>query len=262
MKTYSILLSSSPTQGAKNVSPDGSSFEVFLDNAIFLKGREQSEIYVHEASIWYTSPNITTSNNKLYIAYGAVPVNYVLTFDTGLYSFSALSSQLQVLLANAGIPNILTLIANDSTQKAGFTFNDSDISLDFTGDLTHPDNIGNIVGFTTASIITALNGQTVYGNDIARFNQLQYYLITCSLVKTGLPINNQSKKIIAKIVPPLGTQVGSQIPFLPVRPVYIRDDSLLNKNMSNFSIQLLDQDGVPINTLGESYSLILSFRYK
>jgi hypothetical protein len=70
MKETSFILSSDPTQGALNVSPDGSYFEVQLNDGGLQIPKDATECYlsVVEANAWWTIPNVIAGvNDKVYI---------------------------------------------------------------------------------------------------------------------------------------------------------------------------------------------------
>lgn len=66
---FTMIVSSDPLGGARNVSADGSSFEVQLDQAFELpKDAINAQLSVQEATVWWTVPNILTGiNDKMYI---------------------------------------------------------------------------------------------------------------------------------------------------------------------------------------------------
>ena len=105
----SLLVTSDPSQGAVNVSSDGSSFEIQLDEPIEVpKDALNVNVSVEEATIWWSIPNIITGvNDKIYI-YGdndvAVPVPqlFVITIAQGLYDLTGLNNSVQSGLETLG----------------------------------------------------------------------------------------------------------------------------------------------------------------
>ena len=64
----SLLLSSDPQGGAINRSPDGSYFEVQLQDGIKVPEKAiNCQLSCESAEVWYTIPNVTSENNKLYV---------------------------------------------------------------------------------------------------------------------------------------------------------------------------------------------------
>ena len=257
LQTFEIICSSSTDLGAVNRTPDGSTFTIQLKKPIEINGKKMGLIFAKDATVWFNTPNLVSgTNSELYL--DIATVKYTLSFDSGLYSFSTLNSQLEVLLANQGISGAITFIPNTSTQKVGIKFNIANVTVEFNG---KTDTIGKIIGFTDNLDKTATIGQTVYGNTTADFAVLQYYLITCDLLKNGIPINNVNRAILVRVVPPVGTKVGSQIFHQPINPSKIRDDTILGRSIDSMRFSLLNQNGVEINTLGEDFTVTVAFEY-
>ena len=64
----SLLLSSDPQGGAINRSSDGSYFEVQLQDGIKIPEKAiNCQLSCESAEVWWTIPNVTSENNKLYV---------------------------------------------------------------------------------------------------------------------------------------------------------------------------------------------------
>lgn len=72
----SMIVSSDPSQGASNVSPDGAYFEVQLEDGIMIPSDALNvNISVEESTLWWVVPNIITGvNDKMYITGEDAPV--------------------------------------------------------------------------------------------------------------------------------------------------------------------------------------------
>ena len=90
----SIIVSSDANGGAKNVSSDGSYFEIQLEDGLKIpKEALNVNISVIESSIWWTVPNILTDvNDKLYFNYEGQ--HHVVIIPQGLYTFSSLKTEI------------------------------------------------------------------------------------------------------------------------------------------------------------------------
>ena len=67
----SLLVSSDPAQGASNVSQDGSSFEIQLDDPIVIpRDALNVTVSVEEASVWWVVPNIISDENDTFYVFG------------------------------------------------------------------------------------------------------------------------------------------------------------------------------------------------
>ena len=145
-KQNSYIFSSNPENGAVNVSTDGSSFSVQLNNPVTIPAEAvYATLEVVQANVWWTVFNISAAhkNNKLhfYTDYtspdGGVPPsspNFIITIEDGLYGREELQSVLARELSNLALPtNLFTLTGDASTQKTILSFNyDAAVSIDFT----------------------------------------------------------------------------------------------------------------------------------
>ena len=127
-RKVSFFFSSDPAAGSQALSADGDSFSVNLSPPLKIpKNALSCEFYVPQASIWNTSPNISSSfsNNtfKFTTSAAAAPGTYTITFPEGLYSLEAIGSYLSAQFVNLSLPaNLFTLSGNDSTSQTVITF--------------------------------------------------------------------------------------------------------------------------------------------
>ena len=64
----SMIVSSDSANGALHKSADGSYFEINFDDPLMIpKDAKNITLSVQESTVWWVIPNITSSNNKLYI---------------------------------------------------------------------------------------------------------------------------------------------------------------------------------------------------
>ena len=137
-KQVSLLFSSSPENGAQNVSADGSSFDVVLSSPLQIpRAAVTCSLSVIQASIWNTSPNISPDfNNNIFnftTSNVANPGTHNIVFPEGLYSLDGFNGYISTFFTNNGLPsNLIVLTADDSTQKTVLTFLDAGDSVDFT----------------------------------------------------------------------------------------------------------------------------------
>ena len=81
-----IIVSSDPTQGAFNVSPDGSYFEIKLEDGGIQIPKDATQCYLscEEATVWWTVPNVITGvNDHVYIR-GPSAVEIVTDINLGI----------------------------------------------------------------------------------------------------------------------------------------------------------------------------------
>ena len=123
-KQFSMYFSSNPLTGATNVSADGSSFSVQLNQALAIPSEAVScSIRVVQASVWNVSYNISAAFGNNVFNYTTGGVNYNIVIPDGLYSLSGLNSYLQTQFVNSGLAaNLITITGDDATQRVILTF--------------------------------------------------------------------------------------------------------------------------------------------
>lgn len=259
-----LLVSSDPSQGAENLVDNGSTFEISLNYPLDIPERAKNcYIVCPETTIWWSIPNIETGVNDdftiTYTAAGGSPIIFSIQIPQGLYNITNLDSTIKRLLVNEGAPpDIITLSGDNSTQKSVIkvvidTFDS--LSIDFT-----PSNsVASILGFNPAVIGPYSGTENVFSDNIAKFNTLDYLLIKSDIVSTGLRVNNQYSGIINHItidVPP-----GSQIINRPFHPPKIPCNELVGNKIKTLRFYLTDQNGAPVNTNGEYWSVRFYIEY-
>jgi hypothetical protein len=263
-RVESFIVSSDPANGAKNLSADGSTFTVQLNNPIAIpQAATNCTLEVIQASIWYTTPNISAAlgNNQFVVVYNDLygPVVTTITIPDGLYSRSALNNLLQLEFVNEGLPaDVIELAENSSTQQTVLIFNYVDYQVDFTG----PNTCREILGFDSRLVPlapTTIVGQSEPSDNIAVFNTLNSYLISSNLIGNGIPVNDSGRNIITRV--PISAKPGSQINYSPYNPIRTSARNLIGKSMNQFDVWLTDQRGQKLDTFNEYYSAVLILRY-
>ena len=270
-KELSYIFSSDPANGAKNVSADGSSFSVQLNEPIMIPAEAISAtLEVQSANIWWVVPNISEAlgNNKLYLHSEYVPTDrvlpgeypdYTFTIPDGLYDLDTLSEAISRQYASMGLPaNLITLTADDSTQKVVLTLNYIDPTwLDFT----QANTFREILGFDARLAPTSpqITGYHELGDNIARFNTISSFLINSDIISNGIPVNSTSAGTIADVL--IDVLPGSLINYTPVVTVKSNANELIGKAKNFFSFRLTDQTRNIVNTNGEYYNFTVIIKY-
>jgi hypothetical protein len=270
-KQLSYIFSSNPDNGAINVSPDGSTFSVQLNQPIAIPAEAiHATLEVQSANVWWTIPSVSArlGNNKLYIYSewitpdGGIPPNYPnyeITIADGLYSLDGLSAAIGRELANQTLPsNLISLSGDDSTQRTIITFNYSQpTALDFT----RVDTFREILGFNARSVPVTPKpaGFSEYSDNVAEFNQISSFLINTDLISDGIPVNNTSSGTIANVL--IDVVPGKLINYTPVISVKANADELIGKSKNFFTFRLTDQDRGVVDTNSEYYSLTVIIKY-
>jgi hypothetical protein len=262
----SLLASSNPNSGAVNVSPDGSEFTIQLEDGLEIpKDALNSTLEVQEATVWWTVPNIITGqNDKLYItALSNVDVltPYVITLPQGLYDQPALNVAVQRELETQGAKidpePVLTILADDSTQKIILRFAYLNTQVDFT----QVDTFREILGF--GAQIVGPNAQAplnYLAPNVAQFNQVNYFLIHSDLTSRGIRFNNTYNQTISQVL--IDVAPGSQITSKPFNPARIEANELVGQRRNRIRFWLTDDQNRAVNTNGEIFSCRVVFRYQ
>jgi hypothetical protein len=99
----------------------------------------------------------------------------------------------------------------------------------------------------------------IQAQNIASFNQVNYFLIHSDLTNRGIRFNNTYNQTIGQVlidVPP-----GSQITSTPYNPARISAQELAGAKRSNLRFWLTDDKNRRIDTNGENWSARISIRF-
>ena len=261
----SMLVSSDPQAGASNISPDGSYFEVQLQDGLKIPSDALNvNIEVEEASVWWVVPNIITGeNNRMYISgpnTADVLTTFSITIPQGLYDLSGLNQAVLRELENIGAkidPDpLINMTPDEATQKVAIRFNYSTVSIDFT----QVDTPREILGFNALTYGPFPTVPTsVLAPNVAQFNQVNYFLLHSDLTNKGIRFNNNYNQTISQIlidVPP-----GSQITSKPFNPAKISAQELAGTNRTNLRFWLTDDRNRRVNTNGEYFTARIVIHY-
>lgn len=254
-----IIIDSDVNAGAINKSADGSSFEIQLEDPIQIPISATSvTVQVQEALVWWVIPNIITGVNDAFSIDDGVGGPFGIVVPQGLYDLSSLQQSVEsAIIAATGPPGMFTFIADNATQKVVIRINQIGVSIDFTGATTFRD----ILGFNSQVLgPTAVSTTDFPGDNVAAFNQIDFFLIHSDLVSRGIRVNNQYDQTIAQVlidVPP-----GSQIVSTPFNPPKSPAWELIGATRNRIRFWLSDQTGAAVNTNSENWSARLIIEYE
>jgi len=262
---YSIplLLSSDTTSGAYNLNTGNSRWDVdFAQDVQIPQGAKNITVSVSNATIWYTSANISASlgNNKFYLDVDTDAV-YTVTLADGLYDLSALAHAINVSLVNQGLASdIITFTADTSTQRVVINLSVAGLRIDFTGANACNTELGFSAAVNPAAYTTAV--ASIYGDTEAALNSVDYFLIHSSLVTGGIPINGKSTSVVARVL--IDTSPGSQILYEPQVPVHVTAQHLAGSSVHRLHTWITTQDGVTLPVFGanDQASVLLNIQYQ
>lgn len=268
----SLLVSSDPGQGALNVSADGSAFEIQLDDAIQVPDDALNvNVSVEEATVWWVVPNVLTGINDTFYIFGdddstpAVPKLFTVVVAQGLYDLPGLNAAVQSGLEKLGartldgvVPlSLINITSDDSTQRVVIRFNYPNVTVDFNQAQTMRDILGFQPVVLGPFVSAPLN---ISATGVAALNTVNYFLIACDLVNTGIRFNNRYNQVISQVL--IDVSPGSQIISRPFNPARSDASHLSGANRSNLRFRLTDDKLRPVNTNGEYWTARVVIRYQ
>lgn len=266
----SLLVSSDPSQGASNVSSDGSSFEIQLEEPIEIpKDAVNITTSVEEATVWWTVPNVIESQNDTFYVFGdradgGAAQLFTVKIETGLYDLTGLNNSLQTGLEKAGAKvldgttskPLIQLAPDDATQKVLIRFNYTNVYVDFQP----ADTLRDILGFNATQVGPfAAAPVNELAPNVAAFNSVNYFLIASDLVQKGIRFNNRYNQIVSQVL--INVAPGSQIISTPFNPAKIPSNELAGSKRTNLRFRLTDDKLRPVNTNNEYFTARVVIRY-
>ena len=259
----SMIVSSDPTNGASNISPDGSYFEVQLQDGLSVpKDALNVNISVEEATIWWSVPNVITGeNDKLYITGPDtldVLQNFVLTIPQGLYDLTgineAMARELEAAGAKIDPEPLITFSPDEATQRVQMRFNYGTVSIDFT----QTDTPRVILGFD-AQVYSPVPTNPILAPNVAAFNRINFFLIHSDMTNKGIRFNNNYNQTIGQVL--IDVAPGSQIVSRPFNPAKINAPELAGTTRTNLRFWLTDDEDRRVNTNNEYWSARIVINY-
>ena len=95
--------------------------------------------------------------------------------------------------------------------------------------------------------------------NIAKFNQVNYFLIHSDLVPEGIRINGSFEQTIMQVL--ISVSPGSQIVSTPYNPPRISCPNLAGSFVNRAKFWLTDDKFRLVNTNGEAYSVRIAIRW-
>jgi hypothetical protein len=264
-KEENFLATSDPDAGARNVSADGSRFEIQFEDALQIpKEAINVQIVVEEATIWWVIPNIIEGvNDKIYITVPNVAdvlTAYVVVIPQGLYDLSGLNQSILRELSNQGAKidptDTVLLSADEATQKVEIVL----LYLGSQVDFTPVDTFREILGFDSQVIgPTIIAPSTKIADNVAAFNQVNYFLIHSDLTNKGIRFNNSYNQSVSQVL--IDVAPGSQIISKPFNPARINAQELAGAKRTNIRFWLTDDKDRLVNTNGEYFTARVVIKY-
>ena len=266
----SLLVSSDPSQGATNVSADGSSFEIQLEEPIHIPvDAVNITTSVEEATVWWVVPNVNENVNDTFYVFGdradGGPAQlFTVKIETGLYDLTGLNNSLQTGLEKAGAKvldgtapkPLIQLAPDDATQKVLIRFNYPNVYVDFQP----ADTLREILGFNAIQVGPfAAAPVNELAPNVASFNTVNYFLIASDLVQKGIRFNNRYNQIVSQVL--INVSPGSQIISTPFNPAKVPSNELAGSKRTVLRFRLTDDKLRPVNTNKEYFTARVVIRY-
>jgi hypothetical protein len=264
-KHINMMFSSSPAQGATDISVDGSKFTVSLNGVIGLPDERSmvkgsATLAVTGASILNNASNISASIGNNIFSWYEGGTQHSATIPDGLYGVVELNAAMsRALVLEGSNASAITISGDTATNKIILNV-EPNFQL-ICDDTIAPGNFRGILGFDEAVLpnAPAESPVVIYGDNIAAFDRNTDYLIKTNLISEGLPVNQNNNGIIASI--PLNVRPGSRIYYFPIQPIEIDANELLGMSRKTLRFELLNQNNQDVDILGESWSFVLRISY-
>lgn len=261
-KELSLLFSSDPAVGAENVSADGTVFSVTMTTPLAIPAAAMNaQMGVTSANVWNVTPNISADfmNDIFRYTTSTAPAGtFTIVIPTGLYSLDALGAFLSSQFQNSGHdPSLFTLSGDQATQSSVVTFLTAGDSVDFSV----ASSVGVILGWPAPGpvIVAPVAGYNAYSPQNAQLNRTNSFAVLSDIVSTGIQQNGKSTGVIVAI--PITAPPGSQINYAPQVVNFFPADELVGNQKSNMTFRLVDQQGRPTPTLGETWQITIAVRW-
>ena len=211
------------------------------------------KLKVVQADIWNLVSNVSPPlGNKITVDPGGTGLDIkVLTIPEGQYSVTALNAAIGNALVSAGLASSILLLEGDApTQKVKFSSSTAGTIISFPGEKW----LWNILGFNQGNSLTLTIATVFYlAPEIAKFNNINTFLVHTDLVSSGIPVNGTYFGVVAKV--PITVASGSLIPYSPPYPISVDAFELIGSRVQEFSVWLTSEDGFTRVNTRENFSV-------
>lgn len=198
----SLLISSNPSSGAQNLSSDGDSFQITLNEPLSIpKNSFNVSVSVIESNIWNTVFNVSSQlgNNTLSVKVDVGPA-FTITFPDGIYSLGQLSNSMNILIKQAKplyVEGSLSFTEDSAQSKVIIKMTQPSYQVDFINTVSYGQAL--LLGFNNV-LVQNLTVVPYYqtASNRAQFNNINYFLIHSDLVNKGTSFNGVFNQTIAK----------------------------------------------------------------
>ena len=228
------------TSNSRNSSNNGSRVAQDVSPSIKLPNDKRVSLLIHEISVWWNTPNISTALNNNRFTLSTVALgNLTLLIPKGLYSVSDLEETLNELMITVGFVSdvgFFSLVPDSATQKITL-YTQEDATINW-GDGNTENNLYTILGFDPNTTSNIPSASFIEAPNRAKFNNVNS-LVLHSDIASGV-VNNSiyGSDIVAQLIPDVSP--GSQIYY---RPFHSSLSYITQSSINNISWYWTDENG-------------------
>lgn len=185
---------------------------------------------------------------------------YDVVIPTGLYDVSGLNNAIQTGLENLGARTapypLLSVSGDDSTNRVVMRFNYTNVSCEFKSN--SPYAIMGFLNNTTYGVYPTAP-INIMADNVAAFNQINYFMIHSDLTNEGIRFNNTYNQAISQVL--IDVAPGQQIVSTPFNPPKLSVDFLAGTRKQTIRMWLTDDQNRRVNTNTEFWSARIRITY-
>ena len=249
---------------ATSITPLGSTFTVNFSPPLELPPDSKNvTVAMIQGTFWWTIPNFQTCTLELYLFEQKGELKIIVPIPKGIYNYK----QINILISNElrqldYAANLIQFVENGSTSTI-------DLEFKVPGAVLFPlDSCEKQFGYDANVRYQYLgaadpnySSKVVRAERTASFDTIQYLTIATTLVDNGFRMNGGVfKGIISNVT--INAAPGYQITAEPALPLEIPTNVFQTPGgLTRAEFNLMDQDGNPVDTNGEAWTLLLRIRY-
>lgn len=254
-----LLILADSSQG-RNLSSDGSSFDVVFDTPIETQGKTPT-LRLLSANIWYTFPNVTDDNNVLNVYYGTTPDNLQITIPKGLYGIDELNTAIEYAIVQNGLASdalgsgSIVFQPDYATGKAVLQLSLANATTNYIQVDWDTSTIGTLLGFTSGQDTHSSNNNDSHlfvGDVVANLSPISSLQVHCSAARGSCVNGASGSDVIADVS--LDASPGHQILHRPFHTPRVRADAFIG-GISRMRLTLTDQTGKVVDTQSEYWTV-------
>lgn len=223
------------------------------------RGARNVTVALIRGTFWWTIPNFRDCTIQLYIQDEKKgEVNIPLVIPKGIYNYKQINTLMGNAFQDLGYGrNSIEFVENGSTSTIDLSFTAIGAVLFPSGSCEKQFGYDADVRYQ----FTGVGSKFVRAPHPASFDTIQFLTVGTSLVGAGFRLNKGTfRNVIANIT--INAAPGYQITAEPPWPLEVPTNVFEGgQPLSRATFFLMDQDGEPVDTNGEAWTLLLRLRY-